>query len=257
MKIVLDERERHLHEKLLSSNPPFLSTAVLPLGDVSVQTDLGKEIVLIERKTFADLLASIKDGRYNEQSYRLQHSSGIPSHNIIYVIEGIMSQLSPSEKKLVYSSMTSLNLFKGFSVMRTSSVQETADWLLALVDKLGRDIDKGKQIWAPYVGNPDENILTPIDYCSVVKKVKRENITPENICEIILCQIPGISSVTAAAITQKFPTLIDLICGLQNDPTCLDDLTTSATLGQKSRKINKTAVQNIKTYLLYDGGSTS
>ena len=38
-----------------------------------------------------------------------------------------------------------------------------------------------------------------------------ENVTPENIAEIMLCQIPGISSVTALAIMDKFKTIPNLI----------------------------------------------
>ena len=40
-----------------------------------------------------------------------------------------------------------------------------------------------------------------------IKKVKKENITEDNIGEIMLCQIPGISSVTSLAIMEKFKTI--------------------------------------------------
>jgi hypothetical protein len=49
------------------------------------------------------------------------------------------------------------------------------------------------------------------EYCSVIKKVKKENITPDNIGEIMLCQIPGISSTTAIAILKEFQTLPKLL----------------------------------------------
>ena len=42
----------------------------------------------------------------------------------------------------------------------------------------------------------------------VVKKVKKENITPENIGEIILSQIPGVSSHTSQIIMNKFGSYI-------------------------------------------------
>ena len=37
-----------------------------------------EEKLVIERKSINDLLSSIKDGRYAEQSYRL---NGLPNHN--------------------------------------------------------------------------------------------------------------------------------------------------------------------------------
>ena len=87
------------------------------------------------------------------------------------------------------------------------------------------------------------------DYVSVVKKVKKENITPENIAEIMLCQIPGISSVTALAIMDKFKTLPNLIQEVQQNEDCLKDISYTNTKGQ-TRKINKTSVLNIVKYLL-------
>ena len=130
MKIIVDERERALYDRLdarLSSlkTPSFaiLEKKVLPLGDILIETDEGKKVMLIERKTYTDLLASIKDGRYEEQSYRLIHSGGYPLHSVVYLLEGLFSQLrTPLEKKIVYSSMTSLHFFKGFSLHKTSTV---------------------------------------------------------------------------------------------------------------------------------------
>ena len=94
MKIIVDERELALYDRLSAridglSRPSFaiLEKAVLPLGDILIQTDEGKNVMLIERKTYADLLASIKDGRYEEQSYRLIHSSGFPLHSVVYLLD--------------------------------------------------------------------------------------------------------------------------------------------------------------------------
>ena len=81
---------------------------------------------------------------------------------------------------------------------------------------------------------------TDKDYISVVKKVKKENITPDNIAEIMLCQIPGISSVTAVAIMDRFKTIPNLIQEIQQNDNCLKDIIYQNTKGQ-TRKINKTS----------------
>ena len=57
----------------------------------------------------------------------------------------------------------------------------------------------------------DEVQVTDKDYVGVVKKIKKDNITPDNIGEIMLCQIPGISASSAIAIMQKFKTLTNLL----------------------------------------------
>jgi hypothetical protein len=89
---------------------------------------------------------------------------------------------------------------------------------------------------------------TVANYCSVVKKVKKDNVTPENIGEIILCQIPSISAVTAISVMKRFSTFPNLMKELQTNIDCLDNITFDT--NGKTRKISKTCVENIKKYLL-------
>lgn len=265
MRVIFDERERELYqscEYIVETNQTYVKIAkeVLPLGDVYVKTDEDKDILIIERKTIPDLLASIKDGRYCEQSYRLTHSSGFPPHSIVYIIEGSIGQLRTTlERKIVYSALASLNYFKGFSVIRTGSISETAEYIVWMCEKIEKNILKGE---LPYYLQPSrlqqehpQNVLrdptaeeAPANYCTVVKKVKKDNVTPENIGEIILCQIPGISSTTAIAVMKKFGTFPNLISTLKHDATCLDDIGYDSK--GKIRKINKPCIENIKKYLL-------
>jgi hypothetical protein len=91
-------------------------------------------------------------------------------------------------------------------------------------------------------------VATDKDYCAVVKKVKKDNITGENIGEIMLCQIPGISSASALAILFKFKTLPALIKAIDADETCLNSISTTDANG-KSRKISKTAIATIIKFL--------
>ena len=54
----------------------------LPLGDIILTSNNKYERIIFERKSLYDLAASIKDGRYNEQSYRLNNYHH-DNHNII------------------------------------------------------------------------------------------------------------------------------------------------------------------------------
>jgi crossover junction endonuclease MUS81 len=280
MIIKVDNREQELLKQinqLVLFIPAFkqmkVETANLPLGDIIISDDIEDKII-IERKCLNDLLASIKDGRYEEQSYRL-NGLNHNNHNIYYMIEGDVNKFNrfkynKMEKLTVYSAMFSLNYFKGFSVMRTLSLEESALFICNTANKLSKTETSGKK---PYFNNKvetislNENVTTEEqnggevvsiekdveqsekDYVSVVKKVKKENITPENIAEIMLCQIPGISSVTALAIMDKFKTLPNLIQEVQQNEDCLKDISYTNTKGQ-TRKINKTSVLNIVKYLL-------
>jgi ERCC4-type nuclease len=270
MKIIIDEREHALYKECQAflSNGQFtsiiLDRQVLALGDVLLRTNDDKDILLIERKSFSDLLSSIKDGRYEEQSYRLLNSGEFLPHSIFYLIEGIFSQLrAPNDKKIIMSAMTSLQYFKGFSLYRTSSVYESAEWVVSMANKIERELAKGKQPYfqtAPYLRNNNavvienemttttSNNVTGADYCAVVKKVKKDNITPENIGEIILCQIPGISSVTAITIMKNFNGFPHFMDELQKNPACIENITIET--NGKIRKINKSSISNIRQFLL-------
>ena len=250
MKIILDDREHQLYNLVNEKNEILdlkltIEKKTLPLGDIVFVDDDEKELLIVERKSLSDLVASIKDGRYDEQSYRLIHSSGLYRHHIMYLIEGGMSQvLNPTEKKMIYSSMLTLQLYKGFSIMKTTSIHETAEWIIYSANKLSSMVKKGHELWSPESAIIEQ---VPSNYCSVVKKTKKDNVTPENIGEIILCQIPGISSVSAITIMKEFKTISNLIDKVKEDPYCLNGIVCE-TKG-KQRKLGKNVIQNIVAYL--------
>jgi ERCC4-type nuclease len=109
--------------------------------------------------------------------------------------------------------------------------------------------DKGPTDKGPTDKGPTENEPSDKDYVGVVKKVKKENITCDNIDEIMLCQIPGISSVSALAIMDKYKTLPNLLKDLEQNNECLKNVSYTNSKGQ-TRKINKTCAVNIVKYLL-------
>ena len=331
MKIRVDMREQELVKQinsLLLSIPKFkdleVSTENLALGDIIISNN-KEEKIIIERKSISDLAASIKDGRYEEQSYRL-NGLPIPNHNIIYLIEGDINKNRFNDKKMekltLYSAIFSLNYYKGFSVIRTFSIEESAIFICNTANKLIKgDLEKKNPYYLPFlpflplekvepnhilseenlhlenlplenlslekvepnlhlenlhlenlhlenlplekVGPnhilSEENLALPflkvekvekVDdaYVHVIKKVKKENITPENIDEIMLCQIPNISSITAIALIQKFKTLNNLIQSIKENEDCLKDISYTNSKNQV-RKISKACLTNIIKFL--------
>ena len=275
MILKIDTRERELLkicENLLVAVPAFKDLKIvvepLPLGDIIINNGQIDNII-VERKSLSDLASSIKDGRYDEQSYRL---NGLPhhNHNIVYLIEGDLTKFNSFkeriDKQTLYSAMFSINYYKGFSLMRSTNMDETAFIVCNMAYKIGKDPNKQpyfSQLLAKaedtnttlgVIDNPDleSGLLAQQpqskDYCSVIKKVKKDNITEENIGEIMLCQIPGISSVTALTIMEKFKTLPNLINCIQHDPECLNGISAICSNG-KSRKINQTSIATIVKYL--------
>jgi ERCC4-type nuclease len=274
MKVILDYREKDLIELCNSKlNEEFkninLSNENLPIGDVIIKDDNDNELIIIERKSLKDLAASINDGRYIEQSFRLNNCS-VHNHNIIYLIEGEWSEYNKYKHKkriseqTLLSSIISINYFKGFSLYRTNNTSESASYILHLADKIERE--KGKK--QPYyingnsssVDEPNQSSFN-IDattntqsnnkvenYCEVSKRIKKDNITINNIGEILLAQIPNVSSQSAIAIMEKFKNIKNLIENLEKDDNCLNEIVTGK--NGKFRRLNKNCIINVFKYLL-------
>jgi ERCC4-type nuclease len=191
----------------------------LPLGDIILHDPgqgQGRDIVIFERKTLADLAASIRDGRYKEQSFRLIETAaatGFHTHNIVYIIEGDLARYDERHtqitKTALQSAMVSLMYYKGFSVVRTMNVGETAEFILNFADKVAKESADGmRPAHNVVVGGDDTTTTTTATaqaYSEVsAKKEKRDYITRENIGEIMLAQVPGVSAKMAAAILAKY-----------------------------------------------------
>jgi ERCC4-type nuclease len=294
MKIIIDERETALYDLCPKTGKIAIEKKVLNLGDIIFANDDETSIyMVIERKSFRDLLASIKDGRYAEQSYRLTNCFPEP-HNTVYLLEGMFSTLPREEdKKLVISCMASLNFFKGFSVMRTTSIAETAQHIVYMAEKIDKELKAGKEgrYFAKtskksqnveVITNEDKAqssdntqptdkvqssdntqptdkaplqatatlhaVPSATDYCGVVKASKKANITKENIGQMILMQIPGISSITAIEIMRPFANLLEFIDKIREDKTYLNSVILEA--GGKKRKLGSNIVKSINELLL-------
>ncbi len=250
MFIKIDNRESDL---LITMNLLFkehshdIKVENIALGDIILLDNDNHEQIIFERKTLYDLASSIKDGRYSEQSYRLNEYP-IHNHNIVYIIEGDFERYNSNnakmDKKTLYSAIITLNYFKGFSVIRTKNINETCELIINYADKLQKEPRKTSY----YDTNKEAK---EVNYCEVMKKEKKNNITVENIGEIMLSTIPGVSSKSAIQIMKQYKSIKHLIECLQQDESCLNEIALICENGQ-SRKISKTCIDNIKKFILYN-----
>ena len=230
----------------------------LAVGDIILENDKGEVIIIFERKTLYDLAASIRDGRYNEQSFRLDKEN-IHNHNIVYIIEGDIERYIEKRgrvsKKTLISCMFSLLYYKGFSVFRTNSICETADVVVFFADKHYKTCINDKTRTPYYTEkkchkseptalasvsvsvsvsasvlslSPTKKDSDDSDdnekYCAALKshKEKNEYITPDNINIIMLTCVPGISSKVATQLMREYKTIQNLLYQLEKTPDMLN-----------------------------------
>jgi ERCC4-type nuclease len=241
MRLIVDNREPKEIITILQSRIENISLENLEVGDYVIQNSNNQPVMIFERKSLSDLIASIKDGRYNEQSLRLSECE-VNNRSIYYIIEGntmnFCNRQNETTQKMLFSSMLSISSKKGFSLLNTNGFIETAEFIVRFYNKVSTD--------KPLQQDQLEN--TEIKYSNVIKTSKKANITKNNINEIMISQIPGISPVVAGVIMEKYSNIINLVNSLKNDPNCLDNFKINS--NNKERKIGKNIIAGLKEYLL-------
>jgi ERCC4-type nuclease len=249
MQLLIDLREpRVLVQNIIALNEAAKNKVTiiqknLDIGDYVFYDEVSEQILLIiERKSLSDLEASIKDGRYKEQSFRLNEAP-THNHNIIYLIEGaIINYKEVGFRSTLYSTLFSLNYYKGFSVINTLNQTETATMLMAFASKINRENKPG------FYGDKALASANDDSYIETIKTSKKAHINRENIFQLMLMQIPGISSVSALALANEFKNMETLLQSLKEEN---ENTKTFENIKLASgRKLNKNILITLKTFLI-------
>jgi ERCC4-type nuclease len=251
MIIQIDNREKDLISLFEKNNYNEsihkIEQKQLQIGDVILKNNEEKEQIIIERKSLYDLASSIKDGRYKEQSFRLNNCS-VPNHNIIYLIEGDWENYDANKgrmnKDTLLSACITLNHYKGFTIWQTRNTYDTVIFITQLANK----VEKMNRSEKPFYETSE--ITNTKEYIDVacVNREKKKNIDENNIGVFMLACIPGVSTKTASRIIEHFGSIKKLINSIEKDSTCLNNLTLLSPNG-KERKINKKIISDIIQYL--------
>lgn len=188
--LVLDTRERELITRL-----PDAPVQQLPVGDIWIgNTDISGALV-IERKTVADLEASLLDGRYREQRTRLLAFCAEKGARAMYMIEGEMDRLNGRmTQESLQKILNRLMLRYGVPVYHTQGIDETAKALCLLQTQ--------------YAMDPTVFQAETLSYSDVTTFTKRGNKDdPKQFALAALQQCPGVSVGIARSILEEFETL--------------------------------------------------
>lgn len=174
--------------------------------EISIEYIYQNLILLIERKTFSDLSSSIIDGRFREQKSRIEESVK-DNEKIMYIIEGIRKENAKFGLKMNILEGAILNLiFKHkFKVLNTCNIDDTIETILMIYKKYNN---------TEFINRKNEIGIIPEMKFTNLKKSDR--IT-NNIFNLQLCVIPGVSINIAKKITEKYQCMMDLMNTYNNE----------------------------------------
>ncbi|OBZ86660.1 Crossover junction endonuclease MUS81 [Choanephora cucurbitarum] len=147
--LVIDSREiqmkgkRDYFEQTLTAKGVSCITRSLDLGDAiwiaRSKSNPPQELFLdyiVERKRLDDLVSSIKDGRFTEQKLRLKRSG---AEKLIYVVEEYnREEAERFGAQAIQTAMSSTQIIDGIFLKRTSSIDDTIDYLVSITRLIER-----------------------------------------------------------------------------------------------------------------------
>jgi ERCC4-type nuclease len=174
----------------------------LDCGDFVIEYG-GDVVIAFERKTWKDLLASIKDGRYRVQKEKMLGCIG--KDKIMYIMEGATDWTGNGtglyldvDKKSVISSVINTQLRDGIRVVTTKGLEDTCEYLLQVLRRVVKE--PGKYIVNG--GGRLSEVATKEDYI-----VKHKVNSAQDLFLYQMTQVPGISAKTAMAFVKEFGTM--------------------------------------------------
>jgi crossover junction endonuclease MUS81 len=177
-------------------------------------SDRTKDLVLdyvVERKRLDDLQASIMDGRYEQQKYRLLNSG---MRRPVYLIEEFGQIRHTMTNSSLNQAVVSMFVQDGINVERSKSPQHSNDYLISMTRCLQRYfLDKNLRSCTQEKlkrNQADSNEFMTFSEFQVVG-AKITNWTVREMFAKHLIQITGMSDKRVAVIIQKYPTISALV----------------------------------------------
>lgn len=202
---LLDTRESELIKIFEGTDDVVIKN--LDVGDIwiglNAEGKIEEDGLIIERKSIADFEASILDGRYREQRGRILSYCQENKTRPLYILEGQLSSTSGRlEKSAIIKFINRLVLHYQIAILRTSSVQETAEVIRGLIQQWN-ELDPQKSI------KRKTDAIKVTDGLHIQKKANASDHRQFAIS--CLAQCPGVSVKMAEALIDNFGSLKGVI----------------------------------------------
>lgn len=193
-ELVVDAREATVR-RILTADGINFTCSNLDVGDFQISSE--GLTVLIERKSLADLVSSVSDGRYRDQKARMMafrdhHSDG--ERRIAYIIETgtwkfdrqVLNQ--NAEHNTITGCILNTAMRDGVQVFCVRDTDETCHLVMELLSRMDRFQNSA---------SPASNVPSELK----LKLRRMDNLGGPRECLIRqLCQVPGISEKKASTI---------------------------------------------------------
>ena len=240
--IKFDNRENDLI-KILETKGYSVTLENLDLGDIQFIDAPSKEIIIIiERKTYSDLSASIKDGRYKEQKERMIHSIKNNVRKIV-LLEGMdISKFTLPEKTFTSVIINTL-IRDNIHIYMSKNQEDTILFIENIIINIPKYYDDIKN---EIINNEFKNNANIS--CKVSKK---ENLTYEVCFKNMLSQIPGVSTTMANVFSLKYKNMGDFIIKLKEigDKESIIKIISEEKYGTNNRRIGNKVGEKIYNFI--------
>lgn len=254
--IHIDNRERDLKKYAeTQQNTDKFAFSNLEHGDIHICVS-GDPLMIIERKTIADLAASIKDGRYKNQKARLLAT--YPRSALYYVIEGSVDYMTVDTSqttvhgisiRALKSCIINTMVRDDIKVVITKNAAETFAFIESVYSRIVEDPDK-------YTATSSETVQT-VQTATEVTIISSKCDTAAKCYENQLCQVPDVSAKTAKAIMNWYPSLKEMyeaLGKLSDEEKAIELMKIRIQSGggdtNTCRRISERVVNNIIRYML-------
>jgi ERCC4-type nuclease len=215
----------------------------LDVGDVAFfKDDDPNPLVVLERKTAADLGASQKDGRYREQRARLYALRGTGA-SIGYVIEA--PAWSPTLSRTwcngrfnevqLQQSIIRLQFKHTIPVFHSAGVKDTASWIRRIASMLAAD----PAVFVSSMATTTKEAATA--YTESIHVKKSANTTHDRLFVAMLQTMPGVGTTAADAIARHVSYSLSQLLAL--------DAKDLASIVCGKRKFGKVAAGKMSAFL--------
>ena len=235
MECLIDSRENVMIEKLKVENSFPFSQKMLSTGDIHLIS--GEQKLIIERKTWNDLRASLRDNRFREQRSRLLMEAKDSRIKLCYLIEGIYNNSFLIEKKALFRLQFAYNIPVIYSKSVSNTIEIIDTWI------------KLKTLDSYFV---QRNIEIDQVESRLRKSIKKNFDDPSIFFQETLASIKGITPIIAHEIANTWNSFSDFFQNYFNDLDNWNQKLNSIqykTKQNNSKKINKNLIERIKINL--------